>query len=222
VRRPIAVAIVVCAVVLAPAPARADDGGWLDWLFRMDPRFTGFATEFHAYCGDADGKAIKNCEEFFGLRHLFGEPLPENERLHFAELRHELNVRIAYYHTVGDLYDADKGDSAHAIKLMLFYGYHPNSHLLVSVGGGVLPFFGADTKETRWSGVFTPLSVRYFPAASGGHVVPSSFFVQMEGSYITRIPTPDLFVNYPSPPASTAIGEWNTSIGFGVDFRRRR
>jgi hypothetical protein len=85
-----------------------------------------------------------------------------------------------------------------------------------------LPFFGGDTKETRWSGVVAPLSVRYFPARTGSSVVTSSFFAQMESSYITRIPTPDLFVNYASPPPSGGAGEWNTSIGFGFDFRRRR
>jgi hypothetical protein len=207
-------------MLFAPA-VRADDGGWLDWLFRMDPTFVGVATDFHLYCADADGNRVDNCEQFFGLRRLFGDA-NQRQRVDYEKLRHEINFRIAYYHTVGALYDADPTDSAHAVKAMLFYAYLPDPHFVISIGGGVLPFFGGDTKETRWSGIITPLSIRYFPAPFSSGAAAAAFFVQMESSYITRIPTPDLFEHYPSPPTPAHLGEWNTSIGVGFDFRRRR
>jgi len=207
--------------VLAPISARADDGGWLDWLFRMDPTFVGVATDFHIYCADDDGKKLDNCEEFFGIPYLFGRKF--EDRVDYSKIRHELNLRFAWYHTQGELYAADPNDSAKAIKLMLFYAYHPDTHLVISVGAGVLPFYGGDTKETRWSGVITPLHIRYFPAKFSGNPTWSSLFVQMESSYITRIPTPDLFANYPPPvPAPSHLGEWNASIAVGVDLRRWR
>jgi hypothetical protein len=217
------VAFLACACLLVAPSAFADDGGWLDWLFRMDPTFVGVATDFHIYCANGDGQKLDNCEELFGIPYLFGRKF--EDRVDYSKIRHELNLRFAWYHTKGELYPADPGDSAKAIKLMLFYAYHPDpgSHFVISAGAGVLPFYGGNTKETRWSGIITPLHIRYFPAGFSSSLTKSSLFFQMESSYITRIPTPDLFANYPPPvPAPTHLGEWNVSIAVGVDYRRWR
>ena len=227
-KKRLAVALASCLCLLAPASAFADDGGWLDWLFRMDPKFIGVASDFHLLCLNESGQAMKNCEEYFGLRHLLGAELPEDQRLRFPELRHEINLRLAYYRTHGDLYDANPAQDANAIKVLLLYAYHPDTHFVISIGAGVMPFYGADLKETRWSGVFTPISLRYYPAFGGCDrpQVPAAwcglgkgFFVQGESSWITRVPTPDLFKGQSGP--TVAQGEWNTSLAFGWDFRRR-
>jgi hypothetical protein len=208
--------LLLCALILAPATAGADDGGFLDWLFRLDPKFRGVGTDFHLVCLDRKNDPMR-CEEFFMIRRLFGikdEPIP------YKQIQHEVNLRFAYYHTYGDLYPADPGDSAHAIKLMAFYTYHPDDHVIVGLGAGAMPFFKGDVKSTRWSGIVTPVSVRYSPA-SGGNIWWKSFFLQVEASWISNIPTPDLFVHYPSASPGPRRGEWNLSFAQGFDFRRR-
>ena len=224
----LAIVLVTCGCMLIPASARADDGGWLDWLFRMDPQFAGIATDFHLLCISDDGQVMRNCEEYFGLRHLFGEELQEQDKLKFAKLRQEINLRLAYYRTHGDLYASNPGQTANAIKVLVLYAYHPDTHLVISAGGGIMPFYGADLKETRWSGIFTPISVRYYPSlggcdsATGARAacgLAKGFFLQGESSWITRVPTPDLFVGQPGP--TVVQSEWNTSVAFGWDFRRR-
>ena len=209
----LATLLFVCACVLAPAPARADDGGWLDWLFRLDPKFVGVASEIHLWCLDKDGGKIP-CERFYTRRKL----VRDQQEVTFEMIKHEFNLRFAYYHTYGDLFDTNRTDSAHAIKLMGFYAYRPDGHITVGAGAGVLPFFGGDTVETRWSGVITPMSIRYSPRRGG--TIGRAFFVHGETSWISDPPTPDLFAQSSSQTRSDHRGEWNASVGFGFDFRQ--
>ena len=204
----------VCVCLLAPATARADDGGWLDWLFRLDPKFVGVATDIHLRCLDRNNNTIP-CEEFYKLRQLLGG---RREAIEFRKIQHEFNLRVAYYHTYGDLFDANTSDSANAIKIMGFYAYHPDDHITVGAGAGFLPFFGGDTIETRWSGIVTPMSVRYAPRRDG--ILGKAFFVHGEASWIADPPTIDLFANSASRAPAAHRGEWNASIGIGFDFRQ--
>jgi hypothetical protein len=219
----LAILLLVCACVLAPAAARADDGGWLDWLFRLDPRFLGYVTDFHYPCVSRKHELIR-CEELYRIPRLWGkwtEPIP------FKEIEHEFSFRFGYYHTYGDVFGTAK--TGKAFKLMGFYAYHPDDHVTVSMGAGVVPIFG-DVVETRWSKIYTPLSIRYSPARSRGigrNVQPRSFgqaswaafFVQGEASFFSDPPTPELFGLHPATP-SQRRGEWNAALLIGIDIRR--
>jgi hypothetical protein len=69
----IAFRVLMCVcLVLTPAIARADDGGFWDMFFRWDTKFFGYGTEFHVLCLNKSGQRVENCEEWFrNLRHLF-------------------------------------------------------------------------------------------------------------------------------------------------------
>ena len=60
-----ALLLAVSVCVLTPSTARANDGGFWDMLFRWDPKFIGFGTDFHIFCLDASRQRIKGCEEWF-------------------------------------------------------------------------------------------------------------------------------------------------------------
>ena len=47
-----ALLLAVSVCVLTPSTARANDGGFWDMLFRWDPKFFGFGTDFHILCLD--------------------------------------------------------------------------------------------------------------------------------------------------------------------------
>jgi hypothetical protein len=209
--------LLLCVFILAPATARADDGGFWDWLFRLDPKFAGVGSDFHAFCLDKNNRMMKGCEEFFMLRRLFGI---HDTPIAYSEIRHEVSFRFAYYHTYGDLFASNPGDSAHAFKLMAMYAYHPDDHLTVGFGAGLMPFFSGDVESARWSTILTPVSVRYAPARDG-NIFQKSFFLQIEASWITDPPTPDLFIHRASALPDLRRGEWNVSFSQGFDFRRR-
>src|SRR5689334_5696178 len=111
-------AVLLCVFILTPAAARADDGGFLDWLFRLDPKFRGIASDFHALCLDKDGKKMDGCEEYFGLWLILHRGV---KPIAFADIKHEVNIRLAYYRTYGDLYPENTSDTINALKLMALY-----------------------------------------------------------------------------------------------------
>jgi hypothetical protein len=209
--------LLVCACALVPIAAHADDGGWLDWLYHQDPKFVGFGTEWHGLClGKVDHKDNQKmpCEEYYGIRKIFG--LAPNQ-VKFEDIQHEFNLRFAYYHTYGDLYEANPNPSANTIKLMGVYRYRPDNHISVGLGAGWMPFFGDDLKSKRQSAILMPVSVTYAPARNG-NIWWKSFFVQIEASFITNPLTPAVFT---TTNAASVPGEWNISFGSGFDFRRR-
>jgi hypothetical protein len=206
--------LLVSACALVPIAAQADDGGWLDWLYHQDPKFVGVGTDLHFLCLDKDNKKV-GCEEFYGIRKVFG--LAPN-KVKFEDIQHEFNLRFAYYHTYGDLYDTNPSPSANTIKLMGIYRYRPDNHISVGLGAGWMPFFGSDLMSSRQSAILMPVSVTYAPARDGFNVWWKSFFVQIEASFITNPLTPEVFT---TKNAASVPGEWNISFGSGFDFRRR-
>ena len=53
--------LVVWLCTLVPAAARADDGGWYEWLQKMSgPTLMGFGSDIHLVCIDKDARAF-NC-----------------------------------------------------------------------------------------------------------------------------------------------------------------
>jgi len=211
--------ILVCFVLLAPATARADDGGFWDWLFRMDTTFTGFGTDFHLRCLDANKQRIPDCEHMFGqfYKVFTGDPIIGPE---YSTIKHEINLRAAYYWSVGHSFPgapADpqpNGDDKNnprlmAVKVMPMYVYHFNEIVHASVGAGVLPIFTGSDLQLR--GVITPLSITFGPRNS-------KFFIRGEGSILTGEFSAAEFGATGSPFKKGT--EWNWSLAAGFDLRR--
>ena len=57
--------VLVCACLLVPIEARANDGGWWDWLWKWDAKFMGVGSEIHLLCLDATGNRLPRCEQWF-------------------------------------------------------------------------------------------------------------------------------------------------------------
>src|SRR6516225_7897141 len=85
--------VFVC--VMAPGAARANSGGWWEWIYGLDPKLQGWGTSIHLLCLKADGTRIEGCEEWWGLKPDF----PKNAM--FTDLKHEFNFRFAYYREYG-------------------------------------------------------------------------------------------------------------------------
>jgi hypothetical protein len=211
--------VLVCACLLAPSAARADDGGWLDWLYRLDTKLWGINTEFHVLCLDADRKPLR-CEELFLIpKKLFGT---WTDDVAFDRVKHEFNVRVGFYGKYGDV-KSNRGVLAliqdlKALKLGVSYAYLPDEHIEVGLGLGLIQFRGDSLSENHWSALLTPLSVVYSPA--GKATSPwGRIFLRGEASYITSTLTSGLFAGG-TPSASE--GEWSISFGTGIDLRRRR
>src|SRR4029079_10670034 len=108
----VCVALACVCLLLVPTTARADDGGFWDWLFHWDTKFVGLGTEFHARCWTGDGKKVEHCEEGFkNLPHLFKPTESVHQfttyegrqpaRVEFAQIEHEINIRVTYLHSYG-------------------------------------------------------------------------------------------------------------------------
>jgi hypothetical protein len=199
----------VSMCVLVSASARADDGGWLDWLYRMDTKFVGVGTDFHA-CFGADGKFIK-CEDWFTklFPFILHRKLPEGTV--FSDIRHEVNFRVAHYWKYGEGLPDAKTGSIKAWKLMGVYYCHFNREWEVGAGVGVIPFYGSDFQAFS-RGIITPLSVVYgLPSA------PATT-LRFEASYLTHEFSGAL-LGHPES-AFFKNGEWNFSGAVGFDVRR--
>ena len=212
--------VLVCVCALAPSAARADNGGWLDWLYSLDPKLVGYGTDFHI-CVDNNNK-IQNCEDWFGIPHkLAGTPF-----VSLDGVAHEVVFRIAHYRKYGDRFrDNDDTRSINAFKLTVLYYYHPENDKRVSVGFGVgfMPFYG-DGFEGFTRGILTPLSVIIGPAESGratstADLWKKAFIIRAESTYIMQGFTGLDFGNDTTRYNSNR-GEWNFSFATGFDFRR--
>lgn len=207
------VVMMLCA--LAPATARANSGGFWDFLYSLDPKLTGFGTDVHLACLNANGERVPGCEEMWGMRRA--------ENIDVRNIKHEVDLRVAYYWKYGVSYEGVPAkDSIKAFKLIGMYKYHPDVHITVGLGGGVMPFFGHDEDGNGFNsfsrGVLVPLSVTYAPATQGDKW-KKSFFMRAEASFITEGFSRGDFKN--GVAATETKGEWNFSVATGFDFRRR-
>jgi hypothetical protein len=207
-------ALAISMAALAPASAHANDGGWLDWLYRLDAKFWGLSTEVHVLCLDNRGESVK-CEDWYMIPKLFGADRAAVSREEFGRLRHEVSVRFSHYWTYGDLYEGNENDGAKAFKLMAHYAYSPAAKVHVGAGAGLFRFYGHDLREARSSFIVTPLTVVYSPFEGP---ISRTLYLRAEASYITSTLTSGAFTN---GRPSEARGEWNGSVGVGFDFRRR-
>lgn len=211
--------MLVCVVVLAPATARADDGGFWDWLFKMDTSFWGIGTEFHLRCLDENNKKIEGCEHLFRqFPNLFnGRPIVGPE---YSTIKHEINLRVAYYWSAGKTFpdapeNIQNGEDLNnpklmAIKAMGMYVYHITPEVHIGAGAGFLPIFTGAALQPR--GVFTPISFSYGPRALKG------WSLRVEESYLSG----DFSAAHFGATGSSFStgGEWNTSAAVGFDLRR--
>ena len=103
--------LVVWLCTLVPAAARADDGGWYEWLQKMSgPTLMGFGSDIHLVCIDKDARAF-NCEKFWvGRRNV-----------DFDRIRHQIDFRFTVFTNVDDSVRAPR--SIWALKLMGMYHY---------------------------------------------------------------------------------------------------
>src|SRR5215510_7092446 len=94
---------VVCFCILISTVARADDGGFLDWLYRLDPKLGGVGSEIHVLCLDDNKERVHGCEQWWwGLRQAIRgkEPSPYPSAYPISVLdktRHEFDFRFAFY-----------------------------------------------------------------------------------------------------------------------------
>jgi hypothetical protein len=218
--------VLACVCALAPATAHADDGGWLCWLYRLDNQFLGAAAEIHLRCWDESGAPLEHCENWFrNVPHLFSLNLEDvNHKVQYDKVRHELNLRGVYYHTISTTSSTGVDTGAmNAERVMLTYHYHvtgllghefPRLGLQVGGGGGSIRFGGDSLDHTVWSGVGT-LSVVVVPKFLQG----SSF--RVEESYLTRGLTGAALLNNETHTVTFAsTGEWSLSVGVGVNLWR--
>jgi hypothetical protein len=206
----LSIALLVCGCTLIPAAARADDGGWLDWLFRMDMKLVGYGSEVHLLCLDDAGQRVRDCEDLWGIPRLFGYSRPPRAAAFFNTLKHEFDFRFAFYHKYGERFgDVHDERAVHAWRLMGMYYYHVNSRVAIGGGAGSLRFSG-DGFDDFTQGIITvsvPVHVR-----GGWSVRPELAYLAGEwsgadlGNHTTTF---------------SKNGELIKSIAIAYDWRRR-
>jgi hypothetical protein len=218
--------LTVCACLLTPATARADDGGFWDWLFHWDTHFFGYGTEFHLVCLTGAGEIVDGCEEGFkNLKYLFRshDQIPHAfvpnvagterpEPIEFKDIRHEINLRVSFMHSVGDGLATEPNGVAttiYALKLLGMYNLRIDQHLEIGAGVGAMPIFG-DQVNRLWrpilmaSVVVSPGGINYwrFDYARYGSAIAAPDGVRSELSSA---------VDHP---------EWRWTVSTGFDLRR--
>lgn len=204
------VLILVSACALIPATARADDGGWWEWLQGLSgPKLMGVGTDVHLFCIHDDG-TIARCEKWFFTSY----------DTQYEKIKHQFDVRIGFNWKRADERFTDVGGdtrSLRSLKVMAMYYYRVHPQVNLGFGGGVEPFFG-DGFSTTSRGIVAPASIVIAPFPSGNRFA-KAFYFRLEESYIASGFTAADFGNSISKFVSS--GEWNGSIALGFDFRRQ-
>jgi hypothetical protein len=204
--------LLVCACALIPATARADDGGWWEWLQGLSgPKLWGAGTDLHLFCLDKDGHPFR-CEELF-------RKFPMTRS--YEDIRHQFDVAISVYGNYGmpltDATTTGKESTIWALKVMGLYQVRVHPMVNVGAGAGVMPFFSADF-PTFSRMVVSPVRVRVTPFKTGGPW-KKGFYLHSEVTYFTKGFTGADFGNAASKLATDH--ETIPTAGFGWDFRRR-
>jgi hypothetical protein len=222
----IACLLMMCACILTPRAARADDGGFWDMLWNWHTKFSGYGTDIHLYCKNDKGEVVQHCDEWFTniwhnpfktapLSHKF---VAENDKtgnierraIGFSDIRHEVNLRVSVMHSYGERVPGG-GDEPKvwALKTMGFYYYRVSRHVDLGAGAGTIDLFG-DNVERTWRPVFTGSLV----VGLGG-----AWFARVEQNYYWGTLTG---ANFGHPEIAVASEpKWAPSVSLGIDFRRR-
>jgi hypothetical protein len=197
--------LLVCA--FSPAVARADDGGWIEWLEKWSgPKLVGIGSQIHLLCRDDENSPI-DCERWWGLKPI---------TVDFDRIRHEVDFRFGYYWMYGSRFsDVEDKRSVKALRLMAVYHYHALRWLEVGGAAGIMPVFG-EGFDGFTRGVLTPVSLRIAPFREG---LGRGVTLQSETSYIFSGFSGADLGNTTTRYATG--GEWNVSFALGYDFRRR-
>jgi hypothetical protein len=213
--------------LLVPTEARANDGGWWDWLWKWDPKLTGVSSEIHVLCFDRTGARVRKCEEWFTrmprlftgkeIDHEFhvleGPARTRRPILRVSDIKHEIDFRFGYFHNYGRRYSPPHPPSdgaIHALKLMGTYLYRVNDRVGFGGGAGVIPVWGERFEGTQTRGIVTGNMV-FNPGGKW-------FAIRPEVSLITKGFTADQFGD---PGVSYAKDHlWSYAVSFGFDLRR--
>jgi hypothetical protein len=209
-----AMLVLVGACLLVPVEARANDGGWWDWLWKWDAKFWGVGTDIHVLCLDSSGNRLAGCENWFTNigRGISGKGI--RTTVAARDIKHQIDLRTGFYWNHGSRYDPpnERDGNMFALKLMAIYNYHVNRYVALSGGMGYLPVWGEgfrDDVESR--GIFSTGLLFHIPKAE-------MFTVRPELSFIAGGFTAAEFGN---PDVSYAKNNIvNFSVAIGIDLRR--
>lgn len=173
--------ILASTCVLTPTSARADDGGWWDWIWKWDPKFfIAGSVDYHLLCLDGSGRRIHGCEENFrNIPKIFGRTdeiehrfyvSPSTETagpgLDFSAIKHEFDFRFGAGKNSGDRYKSPPDPHIDGLiwflRPMLMYHYHVNDTYAIGGGAGFLHVRG-DRFEAFNRAIYTPVSFILYP-----------------------------------------------------------
>jgi|RhiMetdeSRZDD1v2_1073273.scaffolds.fasta_scaffold45987_5 hypothetical protein len=197
--------VLLLAFVLLPSPARAD--GFFDWLEKWSgSKMFGVGYDAHLFCASNEGRRYPLCQRLVTTRDLRSD-----------DIRHVVDARVAYYFKYGDRFQDVPDDRAvNALKLMGMYHYHVVPWLDLGAGAGLLRVNGDGFPEPLNRAILTPLSLFIAPIKSGPLRVLT---IRTETSFITKGFTGAQFGNTRTT-FNTYGGEWNQSVGVGIEFLR--
>lgn len=208
--------LLICVCAFVPAQARGDDGWWLEWLWKMDPKLVGFGSAVHL-CVDRDNK-IMDCEEWWGIHQLFD---PNHKK--FEDIKDQIDFRFGFYWKYGQRFDTASGNALDLPDLRQIQAYklggeyHRSLNPYFALGGGAaFVHFMGDGFDSFPGGVAT-VSAIWAPFKSG---VKKVIIIRPEAGYLFTNLTASRFGNTVST-YSNGGGEPTYSISFGFDVRRR-
>ena len=212
----VAMFVLVCVCLLVPLEARANDGGWWDWLWKWDPKFMGVGSEIHLLCLDASGNRLSGCEQWFKNvgRAVIGKRKEIQHTVLADAIRHQIDFRFGYYWNYGARYDPPDPPSEgtiNALKLMVMYNYHATRYIAVIGGVGYLPVWGDRFPKTESRAILSTGLLFHIPKAQWLTVRPE----------LGWIPRGFTGAEFGDPGVSYAKDNIvNFSIGMGIDLRR--
>jgi hypothetical protein len=226
----LAILFLVCTSVLVPARARANDGGWYDWLFKWDAKLMGVSTDIHLACLNQNGDVIYGCEEWFRnfirlnkiehtMRVLDPTKAVAVKVEGFSEIKHEFDLRVGYLRNYGARYDTDKSGgeeikgAINAVKLIAIYHNHLTEDVAVGGGVGYMPVWGE--RFGTLSRVILTVDAVIRPSRR-----VKAFLVRPEFNFIPQGFDAAEFGDDPTKVSYSRKPEWNFAIGFGFDLRR--
>ena len=199
--------VLISVCCLTPALARADDGGWVEWLEKWSgPKLVGIGSQIHLFCRDESGNPV-DCETWWGLKR---------NKVDFDRIKHEVDFRFGYYWMYGSRFsDVWDERSVNAFRFMGTYDYHALRWLEMGFGAGLMPVFG-EGFDGFTRGFVTPVILRLAPISEG---IGRGITIETQTSYIfggiTGADLGNIVTRYGTG------GEWNVSFAVGYDFRRR-
>ena len=210
----LAMFVLVCACLLVPTEARANDGGWWDWLWKWDAKFMGVGSEIHLLCLDATGNKLPKCEQWFKNigRVITGAAIQGPDA---DTVRHQIDFRFGYYWNHGARYsppDPPTEGKLRALKLMAVYNYHVHRNVALTGGLGYLPVWG-DRFDLESRGIMSAGVLFHVPKAEWLTLRPE----------LSMIPGGFTGADFGDPGVSYAKENIvNFSVAIGIDVRRFR